>query len=265
MKEIYHNQTYKKYAPQIILEGIRGSQAHGTYVPQHPDSVDDEDLMGVAVMPIDYYVGLNHFEVQEIKEGRYDVVIYEIRKFIRLLLKQNPSVVMLLWLQDHYYTKRTELSELLIKNRDIFSSKKAYQAFSGYAYGQFKRMTHFQAYEGYMGAKRKALVDKYGYDTKNASHLIRLLKMGIEFLSSGQMNVFRHDNEMLIEIKYGKWKLEKVKDEAERLFKLADEAHMNSKLPSEPDYAKANELCERIILEHHKLITVESVNGRVEK
>ena len=253
MKEVFQHEPYVRYFEKTILEGIRGSQAHGTYVPQHPDSVDDEDLMGVVVMPIEYYCGLNHFEVQEIKFKKYDCVFYDIRKYISLLLKQNPNVVMLLWLQEHYYTKRTEWGNLLIQNRDIFTSKKAYQAFSGYAYGQFKRMTHFQAYEGYMGAKRKALVDKYGYDTKNASHLIRLLKMGIEFLSTGQMNVFRHDNDMLIEIKYGKWPLEKVKTEAERLFKLAEEAHMNSKLPNEPDYKKANELCTQIILDFHNL------------
>jgi len=234
MREIYRNQTYLKYSPGLILEGIRGSQAHGTYVPQHPDSVDDEDLMGICVMPMDYYCGLKHFEVQEIKEGRYDVVIYEIKKYIGLLLKQNPNVISLLWLQDMYVTKQTEFGKLLIENRNIFSSKKAYQSFSGYAYSQFKRMTHFQAYEGYMGAKRKALVDKYGYDTKNASHLIRLLKMGIEFLTTGQMNVFRHDNQMLIEIKYGQWSLQKVKDEAERLFKMAEEAFVKSPLPLTP-------------------------------
>lgn len=254
MKAILKHEPYLKYREHMILEGIRGSQAHGTYVPQHPDSVDDEDLMGVVVMPIDNYCGLKNFEVQEIKFDKYDVVIYDIKKFIGLLLKQNPNVVMLLWLQDHFYTKRSEFGNELIAKRELFSSKLAYQAFSGYAYGQFKRMTHFQAYEGYMGAKRKALVDKYGYDTKNAAHLIRLLKMGIEFLSTGQMNVFRHDNEMLIEIKYGKWKLEKVQAEADRLFKMAEESFVNSKLPDRPDYEKANMLCEEIILQYHNLI-----------
>ncbi len=229
------------------MEGIRGSQAHGTYVPTHPDSVDDEDLMGIVVMPMDHYIGLKSFEVQEIKFERYDLVIYDIKKFVSLLLKQNPNVIMLLWLQDHWYTKRSEWGDLLIQNRTAFSSKAAYQSFTGYAYGQLKRMTHFQAYEGYMGAKRKALVDKYGYDTKNAAHLIRLLKMGIEFLNTGQMNVFRHDNEMLIEIKYGKWSLLKVQTEAERLFKMAEESFVRSKLPDQPNIKRANELCQEII------------------
>lgn len=253
MREVYRNETYRKFSYRMILEGIRGSQAHGTYVPTHPDSVDDEDLMGVVVMPMDHYCGLKQFECQEIKEGRYDVVIYDVRKYISLLLKQNPNVVSLLWLREMDYTKRTDLGRLLIKNKSIFDSKKAYKSFTGYAYSQLKRMTHFQAYEGYMGAKRKALVDKYGYDTKNAAHLIRLLKMGIEYLTTGEMNVFRHDNAMLIEIKYGGWPLTRVQSEADRLFKLSEQAFVESKLPNEPDYAKANALCEQIILTFHKL------------
>lgn len=248
MKEIYKNKTYLQYAPYLILEGIRGSQSHGTYVPQHPDSVDDEDLMGICIMPLSYYCGLDHFETQEIKEGRYDHVIYDFKKFIGLLLKQNPNVVSLLWIENRFYTHSTPYGLRLIEHRDIFSSKRAYYSFTGYAYSQLKRMTHFQAYEGYMGSKRKALVDKYGYDTKNAAHLIRLLKMGIEFLSTGRMNVMRNDNQMLIDIKYGQWPLVKVQAEAERLFKMSEEAFLNSKLPNEPDFEAANKLTTDIIL-----------------
>ena len=120
-------------------------------------------------------------------------------------------------------------------------SKKVYHSFNGYAYGQFKRMTHFKS-EGYMGAKRKKLVEKFGYDCKNAAHLIRLLRMGIEFLTEGKLYVFREDNHQLLSIKRGEWSLDKVKAEAERLFKMAEEAYMRSKLPNEPKYEKAEEL-----------------------
>ena len=207
MRTLYSTESYCQIKNQIILEGIRGSQSHGTYVPTHPDSIDDEDLIAIVIMPMDHYFGLKHFDTKEIKYERYDLVVYELKKFIGLLLKQNPNVMSLLWLEDCHYTKRTEIGNEIIKNRDIFVSKKAYKSFSGYAFSQLKRMTHFQAYEGYMGAKRKKLVDKYGYDTKNASHLIRLLKMGIEFLIEGRLNVMRYDNQMLIDIKYVAWKL----------------------------------------------------------
>lgn len=39
------------------------------------------------------------------------------------------------------------------------------------------RALHKQHFSGYQGAKRKAIVRQHGYDTKNAAHLIRLLRM----------------------------------------------------------------------------------------
>jgi hypothetical protein len=111
-------------------------------------------------------------------------------------------------------------------------------------------MTHFEKH-GYMGEKRMKLVKKFGYDVKNASHLIRLLKMVIEYLNSGELTVFRtKDAPMLVDIKTGKWTLEEVKKEAERLFGKADEAYNKSSLPEEPDVDKVEGLVMDIILDH---------------
>lgn len=44
-----------------------------------------------------------------------------------------------------------------------------------------------------MGKKRRELVIRVGYDSKKAVHLIRLLRMGIEFLTEGTMYVERAD------------------------------------------------------------------------
>lgn len=106
---------------------------------------------------------------------------------------------------------------------------------------------------GYMGAKRKELVRKVGYDAKNAAHLIRLLRMGIEFLVEGDLHVERADAEQLLSIKRGEWDIERVKDEAERLFKLAEEAYVRSSLPPKPDTQKAEKLCMDIVTRYHGL------------
>ena len=135
---------------------------------------------------------------------------------------------------------------MIIENRNLFVSKAAYHSIIGYAHGQLHRMTH-GAYEGYMGEKRKQLVQKYGYDCKNAAHLIRLLRMGIEYLTDGTLRVFRHDAIELKEIKSGKWTLEKVQIEAERLFKLSQEAFVRSSLAPAPDAVKAEKLLVSIL------------------
>lgn len=53
------------------------------------------------------------------------------------------------------------------------------------------RKLHREHFSGYMGEKRKAMVRKYQYDVKNAAHLIRLLRMGTEFLTTGELQVYR--------------------------------------------------------------------------
>jgi hypothetical protein len=95
---------------------------------------------------------------------------------------------------------------------------------------------HARHFQGYMGEKRKRLVKRHGYDTKNASHLIRLLRMAVGFLRTGQMEVYRTtDADELVAIKQGKWTLEQVKVHAEELFAEAKEARASSPLPENPD------------------------------
>ena len=82
-----------------------------------------------------------------------------------------------------------------------------------------------------MGEKRKAMVRKYQYDVKNAAHLIRLLRMGAEFLETGELQVFRTtDADELKIIKRGGWTLDRVKAEAERLFGVVESARSRSPL-----------------------------------
>ena len=241
LKGLSQDQCLEAFPLFPVLVGYRGSIAHGMYVPNsNPNSIDDKDIMGVTIATSDYYFGLKQFEHKETMIDPWDIVVYELRKFVRLLIKANPNVLSLLWLKPEHYVFKNGIGDRLIENRSLFVSKNIYRAFTGYAYGQLKRMEHFK-FEGYMGTKRKALVEKHGYDTKNAAHLIRLLRMGIEFLNDGVLYVFRHDGQQLLQIKNGEWTLEKVKREAEYLFKRAEEAYDRSTLPKEPNKREINE------------------------
>jgi hypothetical protein len=283
------------------------------YVPKgDPDSIDDKDVMGVYIGPIEHYLGFGRDDVYEQWEGEWDCVFYELRKFIGLLLNCNPNVLSLLWLKPNAIIYESEIGARLRKHRDLFVTRKAYHSFSGYAHAQFKKMISFnqeaqvlmqqledeltsfgidpesadaghslrtvddqpfvgattQMMEvvkryrgerrryysgGYMGQKRRELVRRVGYDAKNAAHLIRLLRMGIEFLTEGTIHVERQDAPELLSIKRGDWPLEKVKTEAERLFQLAQEAYVRSTLPPEPDRELAEKLCVEMISAYHGL------------
>jgi predicted nucleotidyltransferase len=226
----------------VILLGYRGSIAHGMYMdPMRPEGIDDKDIMGVCIAPQSVYYGLDNLEQKERKLREWDSVVYELRKFVKLLEGSNPNVLSLLWLQENHYIYVDVYGERLINNRELFVSKKIYHSFTGYAYAQLKKMTHL-AFEGYMGQKRKSLVEKFGYDTKNAAHCIRLLRMGIEFLKEGELHVHREDAPQLMEIKLGGWTLEQVQKEAEYLFKRAEAAYDSCTLPKAPDHDKINAL-----------------------
>ncbi len=105
---------------------------------------------------------------------------------------------------------------------------------------------------GYLGDKRKGLVLEHGYDSKNAAHCVRLLRMAGEYLRTGDLIVHRPDAAELLEIKTGKWPLEKIKAHANDLFKEMEEAFNTSKLPEKPQYDKAEELLINILEEHFK-------------
>lgn len=134
----------------------------------------------------------------------------------------------------------------MIDNPRAFSSRHPYESFVGYAESQQNKMG-LPGHRAYMGAKRKELVERYGYDCKNAAHSVRLLRMGIEFLETGELNVYRtaHADELRA-IKRGLWTLDQVKQEVDRLSDRIASARDHSPLPAEPD---PTALAERLLLD----------------
>jgi len=292
--------------PHLLVLGLMGSHSHGTYIPPtEPDALDDIDLMGFLVPPLQHHLGLPRWNHWVFQFEELDVVIYSLEKATRLLLKSNPNIVGLLWLREDEYVYRHPLFDRIRSDRAIFSSQEAADAFSGYAFDQLKRMEafdlermaeyeslsaevgakgpivtalnaeaadleriardwslshdalvrfrklHREHFSGYMGEKRKAMVRKYKYDVKNAAHLIRLLRMGSEFLTTGKLGVYRtEDAEELKAIKQGAWTLEQVKAEAESLFAGIEAARAASPLPLGPDRDAAN----RLLIEIHRAV-----------
>lgn len=244
------DETIKNIWPSIGLAGYVGSISHGTA----GDVIDDIDISGVFIAPIENYYGLNsldHIMRTDVAE-KYDFALFEIRKYFRLLLGSNPNVLSLLWIPENMFITRNGWGKLILENRHLFISKRLYKTFGGYAYGQLQRMCRLCTNQAYQGAKRRERFEKFGYDCKNAAHLIRLLKMGIEVLATGEICVYRHDAKMLKEIKVGGWTLEQVQVEAKRLQDLLEEAFVRCNLPDKPDFQKAENLLIQILTEHFK-------------
>jgi len=237
-----------------IIYAYRGSIAHNLYIPpEEPLGTDDKDYIGICISPINYYTGLDKFDQYEYQENGDDIIVYDIKKAFRLLLNSNPNILSILWNRPDMYIRIEPLGQKIIDNRHIFASKKIYKTFVGYALSQLKRMNKSQ-YKGYMGSKKKELVDKYGFDVKMASHTIRLLKCGIEFLETGEFEVYRKkDREELIAIKQGKWSFEDINLYVNNLMYDIDSAYKHSQLPPQPNYNTANELLMDVLAEYFRI------------
>jgi uncharacterized protein len=100
--------------------------------------------------------------------------------------------------------------------------------------------------------KRAAIEKKFGYDCKHASHLVRLMRMCQEVLTTGQLNVDRSniDGDELKAIKNeGIWTYDELMTWAENQEQKIKVIYESSKvLPDKPDYDKINEFCEYEIL-----------------
>lgn len=83
--------------------------------------------------------------------------------------------------------------------------------------------------------KRAELEAKFGYDTKHAMHLIRLMRMCREILAEGKVYVRRPDFEDLLSIRRGERDYDEVVEHAENLDKECAELYKTSKLPHATD------------------------------
>ncbi len=192
----------------MILRTQVGSGVHGTGL----SGQDDRDEMGICLEPPQFVTGLARvpngiagenpsvpFEQYErhtvwdkpgglanrSSAGDLDVVIYSARKWARLALGGNPTVLLVLFTPDHDTMHRNATGAELVENAHRFVSRQAADRFLGYLRAQKGAMT------GEVGAhtNRPELVAVHGYDTKYAMHALRLGLQGVELLTTGAISL----------------------------------------------------------------------------
>ena len=95
--------------------------------------------------------------------------------------------------------------------------------------------------------KRSALEASFGYDTKNAMTLVRIMRMGREILDTGKVIVRRPDAEELVAIRNGAWTYDKLMEWAIAEEAALDASYASSQLPHSPDRVKIDKLLVEII------------------
>ena len=192
----------------MILRVQVGSGMHGTSITGQ----DDRDEMGLCLEPPQFVTGLARvpngirglapsvrFEQYERHTawdrpgglanrsgaGDLDVIIYSARKWARLALAGNPTVLLVLFVPDQEVVFRDQVGAELTANAHRFVSRLAAGRYLGYLKAQEAAMT------GQAGAhtNRPELVAVHGYDTKYAMHALRLGVQGTELLTTGRITL----------------------------------------------------------------------------
>lgn len=308
----------EEFKNNFIVSAYSGSIAYGTNTP-----LSDVDVRGIFVAnPINLLTPF--YPVDELIIDVDDTKYYELNKFMALLIKNNPNILELLFVNDEHIINKHVAFDLLRNNREMFLTKKIAYTTTGYAHDQLTRIkSHYKFItnpqsiqkpvpidyfkQSLQLSKRKDIIDKhvknsfmlpithniyglylnisnkysaftetgdltinlpfnidnlpdpdyifiydqssylhdkkkwdaywqwkqnrnkkrayleeqFGYDTKHACHLVRLLRIGVEVLRDGVYNVYRNDAEELKSILNGSWSYDE-------LLKYSD--HMNFKI-----------------------------------
>jgi predicted nucleotidyltransferase len=113
----------------------------------------------------------------------YDITIYNIVRYFMLAMENNPNIIDSLFTKQTCVLHCTEIGNMVRDNRKKFLHRGCWPKFKGYAYSQLHKIQIKTPMEG----KRQELVDTYGYDTKFAYHVVRLLLEAEQILAEGDI------------------------------------------------------------------------------
>lgn len=111
-----------------------------------------------------------------------------------------------------------------------------------------RNWSSYQKWKAERNPARAELEAKFGYDTKHAMHLVRLLRMAGEILGSGRVVVKRVDDAAeLIRVRMGDWSYDQLMEYALKTEARLEVLAKDSPLPREPDRVTLDKLLVEVI------------------
>ena len=114
----------------IVLECLSGSRAYGLDTAQ-----SDTDIKGVFIQPRELYFGFEN--IDQVSSEKNDIVYYELKKYLQLLARNNPSTIELLFAPSDTVLQRDPVMDLI--DPSLVVSRLCRGSFAGYALSQVKR------------------------------------------------------------------------------------------------------------------------------
>lgn len=203
--------------PSPILEIVVGSTLHGTAVQ---DGLEDLDMMAIVVerprqfvgfAPTDTWVHRTKPVGVRSEAGDVDLAVYGLRKFLHLALKGNPTILLAFFCPEPFIRRHDVRGRQMQALHPYVISKQVFQPFRGYMKQQHERLLGLR---GSRNVTRPELVDRYGYDTKYAGHIVRLGLQGEELLMTGKMTLPmpQEQRELVLKVRTGGFSLAAVSE-----------------------------------------------------
>lgn len=140
------------------------------------------------------------------KEKEYDINVYSIVKFFKLLLDNNPSCIDTLFTPQECILHMSPVGQIIRENRKLFLHKGCWAKYKGYSYSMLHKMNSKTPEKD---SKRFQLREKYGFDVKFGMHIVRLLDYAEQILSTGDLDL-RKNKEQLKAIRRGEMSSEEI-------------------------------------------------------
>jgi len=232
------NMTSDKLRVSLLC--MVGSRAYNFATPE-----SDYDQRGFGVQTHLFRIlGLERPKDEE--SSVVDGFLWDVAKFTRMAVKANTNALDTLFAEDFNVLECDEVGRLYREYRKKFLSTHAlYNVLKGYALNELDMATGRKK-PGDMGAKRRTLVEQYGYCGKNAHHCIRLLAAGCNAFRTGEFKTYWEkdtpDWKNLMSLKLNEMPLADFELLHETMLKGFEYWSERSVLPKEPDLDLINEL-----------------------
>lgn len=250
----------KTSAPEWLADNMLFANIHGSEMYGCSTDTSDKDIYGICLPPKHYLfphldgwingfsppATFEQWQQHHITDNSttYDISVHSITHFLRLALGGNPGLTECLFAPQDCILHKTTSFDLILDIKQEFLTKKSVPRFRGYMVSQFHKVKSKKA-EG----KRVALVEKFGYDVKFASHCVRLGLFCEQILNDRWLDI-RRDREILKSIRRGDFTLVQLEEMVQQIINRLDKALLNTSLPDKPNVAKVYETLVNVI-EHH--------------
>lgn len=250
-----------KWLPQNIhYEVITGSVSYAV-----SSDTSDMDIVGFCIPPKEdifphlrgeivgfgrqqkrFDVWQEHHIMDKEARQEYDFSIYSIVKFFHLAMENNPNMLDIIHVPQRCVLFSSPVAQMVRDSRQIFLHKGSYHKMRGYAYAQLDKIG---TKANSANPKRQADIEKYGFDTKFAYHVVRLLLQAEQILLEHTLDIERNAG-ILKAIRRGDWTEEKLRSWFDEKEKHLEELYVKSDLRHSPDEDSIKDLL-MTCLEHH--------------